>query len=84
MYLVVLFSPLGTALSLWYADWKGGFSMYDAAIRAVIAILASIGCSVAIGLCDTNPFMTTKGWVLIPVITPLPAVLLSGAMWKAK
>lgn len=83
-YVAIFGSPIGQAVLLWILDRRRGFPVDGATIRSVVAFIIVVACIVVIGIIDISPFLATRGWMLIPLISPLPTEILSVMLSRIK
>ncbi len=84
-YIVLTGTPIGVAVALYFADLKNGFSESDCTGRGVVALFASIVCALAIlRVTEYSRDFASRGWLLIPVVSPPLASYLSQLFWKRR
>jgi len=87
MFISVLGSPLGLIGGLYYSDKKRNFQQTANYIRSISGFVVYILTVIIIAkICDlsSSPFLTNQGWVVIPVISPLLAAVLTERLLKSK
>lgn len=84
MFMILLSFPFGMLLGMWYADRQRRCDSRAALARFAAGLAITFLVAGVIGNASLPGSLVTKGWVLIPVVSPLVVGFCTEYLWRRK